>query len=1023
MTPTPKQETPSIKNFSELLRVHVIHLLDEGFTIEQIEQWIAEGLRSVTSEEALKLGCKTWVNGGWRSGSGIYFPFTPTFGQLRLDEPFKRKNGKLAKYITPYKKKTEAHSPTNCKVFTEGIKDAKAGTWQGGVPTGAIAGISHYKKALSENSGQMLLFDADGWINPQVFLNLFKGGLWLKGKVQLLPEIPGYPKAGLCEYFKAGYKAADYKELIANAMTPVELLMEWPRHWGKMPEKWITCAIKMTLKLGARYLDEIQRERLLNRVKTATKINISKLRFLLEREISIVNGKPQLKNLRPDELMNFVISKYRNRLKLNELGNVVELDGEPYDLDAAYIHLLMYRNLFATKYFVADVFKEVAKLNAFNPVKQYLDRTSKKVPPINIDNLSSRYFGTSNRLFDIFLKKTLISAVARAFNPGCKVDTTLVLQGDQGVGKSTFFQILGGEFFDDSLGDGRDKDDILKLHKCWIQEWGEVERVFSKRQAGEIKAFLSRSTDTFREPYGRAAKENKRHSIIVASVNQAQFLVDTTGNRRYWVIPISVSDLDLELLKKERDGIWAAAVAAYKAGERWWLTKEEANLSEDNNQSFQIVDEWESAIAEYTKFLDRTSVTEILVKCFDFEIGKMDRSSQMRVATILTFLGWKKVGIRSLAGKRQQCWERIPTDEQCENEITTSEVVTKVERAESTGISSKSQPHNLSQETFEISKNSSEEVVDPDPNEPGDNISEKSESEKDPDLGCEVVTCPSDQGFQESQPQTESKGCDRGDREENEKDTNSSENVNPVCDTFETETIKIKLQDNDANSNLAEPRSEERHTEAEEDERWAADIIAIAGLISDCKDLEAFREQFYPDGTESPWIPARQLNRAVKKLPIEKYEEIRNWVRAIKSDSAEPEFLQPEYEADLEPEPEYEPPEIFNQSDFIYLGDNIKRICNGETFLLSFLKQWSSEVFKKVWEVMAKFESQEKIEEMMDFLRNNLQERGDFLLPYKCFGEIENRQNPEDSVDGSSAEQLNLFEDDSTNEPPGGCRF
>ena len=117
-----------------------------------------------------------------------------------------------------------------------------------------------------------------------------------------------------------------------------------------MPEKRLSCAIKMALKLGARHLDEIQQERLLNRVKKASKINIAKLRFLLEKEIAIVNGKPKFTKLKPDELMGFVLSKYRNRLRLNELGNVVELDGEEYDLDAAYIHLLMYRNLFATKY-------------------------------------------------------------------------------------------------------------------------------------------------------------------------------------------------------------------------------------------------------------------------------------------------------------------------------------------------------------------------------------------------------------------------------------------------------------------------------------------------------------------------------------------------------------------------------------------------------------------------------------------------------------------------------------------------
>lgn len=262
------------------------------------------------------------------------------------------------------------------------------------------------------------------------------------------------------------------------------------------------------------------------------------------------------------------------------------------------------------------------------------------------------------------------------------------------------------------------------------------------------------------------------------------------------------------MLRKERDGIWAAAVAAYKSGERWWLSKEETNLSEQNNENFQIVDEWESAIADYTKFLDRTSVTEILVKCFDIEVGKMDRSSQMRVATILTSLDWKKVGIRCLEGTRQQCWERCPTDDECDNKITTPEVAIEVESPESTGISRKSQPHNLSKETFEISEKSSEEAVDSAPNEPADNILEKKELEKDHDQGCDVVTCPADQGFEGSQPQTESEGCDPGDQDKDGNRISSSENANLVCDTFETETIKIKIEENDASNDLVEPSPE-----------------------------------------------------------------------------------------------------------------------------------------------------------------------------------------------------------------------
>ena len=958
-----------LPEFPELLPIHVKHLICEGFTAKKIEQWIKQGLKSLTEEEAIKMGFKAWVNGEWKSGSGIYFPFTPSFGQLRLDEPIIRSNGKAAKYLTPNKKKTQAYLPSNCMVVTEGIKDAMAGSWSGGIPTGAMAGVSHYRKALEKNSGKTILFDADGWLNPQVFLNLFKAGLWVKGKVQLLPEIPGYPKAGLCEYFKAGHTASDYKKLIDSAYKPEDLLMEWPLHWEKMPEKWLSKAIRTAFKLAAKHLDEIQRERLLNRIKKAARISILKLRSLLQKEVNLLNKEIELKKLNPRQVAKYIFSKYDKKLRLNELGNIIELEGEEYDLDEAYIHLLMENNIYSSKFFVTDVLKQVAKTQSYNPVKDYLNNVACSAIPVDINNLSSRYFGTSNPLYDIFFKKTLIAAVARIYDPGCKVDTTLVLQGDQGLGKSTVFKVLGGEWFDDSMADARDKDDLLKLHQCWIQEWGEVERVFSKQQAGVLKAFLSRSTDLYREPYAPKAKRHKRHSIIVATVNNAQFLVDSTGNRRYWIIPVLGEAIDLELLKKERDGIWAAAVAAYKAGEPWWLTPEFAKLSEDNNSHFKVTDEWESAIANYTENLNRVSVTEILEKVFDFEIGKMDRGSQMRVATILTFLGWTKVGMRERAGKRQQCWEKSPTQEppknpidELKNQVATSQVEIKEKNAESTEISSSSQPLNLNRQNELKLKNSQIGVdtstIKPRPipkkeilkkvgvegievassplNQGFEVVKTSSQPETVPKKeilkkvgvkGIEVASSPLNQGFEvvktSSQPETVPKKEILKKVVAPDSGTNLPNSVKPICDTFETGTIKVKIENINDGDFDSKPKTIEQVKPAFIDEateiaiqhdnvvvpqalpkankldpkkeivlktsdgiEWSTDdVTEIAKSLSEQKDLEAFSAFLYPNN--ETWLPPKILNMAVKTLNIDEYEQIKAWVAAIKNKSRE----------------------------------------------------------------------------------------------------------------------------------------
>jgi hypothetical protein len=90
--------------------------------------------------------------------------------------PLSGKMGSVAKYLTPLGAKTQARIPSGCKVVTEGAKDAAAGSLMGGIPTGAIAGISHYRKALNQNAGYTVLFDADGWTNPAVFSNLFHAG-------------------------------------------------------------------------------------------------------------------------------------------------------------------------------------------------------------------------------------------------------------------------------------------------------------------------------------------------------------------------------------------------------------------------------------------------------------------------------------------------------------------------------------------------------------------------------------------------------------------------------------------------------------------------------------------------------------------------------------------------------------------------------------------------------------------------------------------------------------------------------
>jgi hypothetical protein len=274
---------------------HIEHLYNEGFSFSQIALWVKQGLRSLTQEQAEQAGFKVKEgNDEWVSGSGLYFPFKGNFGQLRLDVPIQRKKGSTAKYLTPLGAKTQARIPSGCKVVTEGAKDAVAGSLHGRIPTGAIAGISHYRKALKQNAGYTVLFDADGWINPSVFWNLFHAGKWLNGKVQLIPEIEDYPKAGLVEFFKVGNTAEDYKKLIDSARKPEALLLEWGKHFGNIPETKLSLAVRIALGLAAQYLDEVQQDILISNIKAACdKISPKTLTKELKKQKAILEARKQ----------------------------------------------------------------------------------------------------------------------------------------------------------------------------------------------------------------------------------------------------------------------------------------------------------------------------------------------------------------------------------------------------------------------------------------------------------------------------------------------------------------------------------------------------------------------------------------------------------------------------------------------------------------------------------------------------------------------------------------------------------
>jgi predicted P-loop ATPase len=344
------------------------------------------------------------------------------------------------------------------------------------------------------------------------------------------------------------------------------------------------------------------------------------------------------------------------RIRWNTFHQQVELDGKALEGAERFYLTLADQGFKVSKELAIDALVQVAREHPYDPVTLYLDHVAATVEPAYIGGLATAYLRPEDAshggptLYDHMIRCTLIGAVRRAFEPGTKHDTTCILSGDQGARKSSFWSVLGGAFFSDSLGDLSSKDDLLKLHRSWVMEWAELDHVTSRKAAGQIKAFLTTQSDLFRAPYGKAVEATPRRGIIVGSTNRTEgFLVDDTGNRRFWVIPTSRTEadpIDTPTLAAERDGIWSAAVHAHRAGEPNFLPVELALQVNRENEAYQVSNPWREPIEAWLRApinAARVITSELLLtEAVQKPVGQQTRADQMQVGSIMREVGWSK---------------------------------------------------------------------------------------------------------------------------------------------------------------------------------------------------------------------------------------------------------------------------------------------------------------------------------------------------------------------------------------------
>jgi hypothetical protein len=311
---------------------------------------------------------------------------------------------------------------------------------------------------------------------------------------------------------------------------------------------------------------------------------------------------------------------------------------------------------------------------AFHPVRDYLESLSWDGTK-RLHNWLSYYFGVahspySERVGIMFM----VSLVARVYvRPFSKVDHVMVLEGLQGKLKSTACAVLGGPWFSDQLPNIETKDASQHLRGKWLIEIPEM-AALDKKEAAQLKAFITRSVERYRPPWGRKEVEEPRQCAFIATTNEYEYLRDPTGARRFW--PVAIPDnaeIDIEALKRDRDQLFAEALHMFRAGETWWPDREfEAKYAKPEQDQRYESDVWEESIeiwlagqrydAKKESVRARVTIKQVATECLRFEVNRVGPADYRRIARAMRRLAWRPENGRKAHYTGRRYWVAIADD-------------------------------------------------------------------------------------------------------------------------------------------------------------------------------------------------------------------------------------------------------------------------------------------------------------------------------------------------------------------------
>ena len=388
-----------------------------------------------------------------------------------------------------------------------------------------------------------------------------------------------------------------------------------------------------------------------------------------EREEDVRKVKEVLTDLRKNELTGAIEYDDAN-------GNKVVMQG--MDLDIMTTKLACENGIFIPEPRIKSAIQYAALKNKYCPIRRYLDHCAAHAKPHHEwDSIGTTFLGNKHQIATLAMQRMMIGAVARAYDPGCAMSWLPILVGAQGVGKSMFARNLVPNTLFSEITTPLETlmREQYRLHVAWLLELPEIDNYFSIKNIENFKNLVTSRVDEVRYPYASLPSKLPRRFVLIGTTNRNQFLVDSTGNRRF--VPLEIGSgfqIPWKQLAEERDSLWSAAVHAYREGVGYEFTAGEISAISEYIQEFGDPDPWMDKVAGYVSIREEVTAADVLTAALEIDPRNQGRREARRIADVLQTLGWRRLVTSrkdpaSGKSKSIRVWQRPKDDPLTEDHI------------------------------------------------------------------------------------------------------------------------------------------------------------------------------------------------------------------------------------------------------------------------------------------------------------------------------------------------------------------